>query len=566
MNYKLENIANDIDIQRFPFDEALTKKLNSNYFASNQWPTVYILFDNKKIMYIGESTNLINRIDSHLKNVHKKFLKDAVLIYSDKFNKSAALHLESKLISYISADGKFTLLNANAGIANHNYFEKEKYEKVFEHVWEKLKELDLVKHSHEDIFNSDVFKFSPYKSLNNDQGVTISQIIEYLGTNEKGSVFVSGCAGTGKTILAIFLIKLLTTKPSSIETDDMNALNIHDYRKVVGNIQKKYPKIALVVPMASLRSTLKKVFGKIYGLNSKMVISPTDAAKEEFDILIVDEAHRLKQRKNITNYKSYDDTNRRLGLSKEATELDWLKLKSKHQIFFYDPNQSIKPSDIHNDEFDIIKQKEETLELQLKSQIRSKGGDSYQSFVHRLLDCQLLEEDGFESSEFELKLFDNIQEMQQAIKSKNNEVGLSRIVAGYSWSWDKKNLHNPTIEIDGYKMVWNKTSEDWINSETAEHEVGCIHTTQGYDLNYVGVIFGNEIGYDPTKKEITIDKDNYKDRNGKAGVEDEEKLKQFIINIYKTLMLRGIKGVYIYCCDENLRNYFNNYTKDKNNE
>ena len=99
-------------------------------------------------------------------------------------------------------------------------------------------------------------------------------------------------------------------------------------------------------------------------------------------------------------------------------------------------------------------------------------------------------------------------------------------------------------------------SDDFINSANAINEVGCIHTTQGYDLNYAGIIFGNEISYDPLSNEIIILKENYFDRNGKLSIVDPEELKAFIINIYKTILLRGIKGTYVYVCDKALRQYF----------
>ncbi len=82
------------------------------------------------------------------------------------------------------------------------------------------------------------------------------------------------------------------------------------------------------------------------------------------------------------------------------------------------------------------------------------------------------------------------------------------------------------------------------------------YTTQGYDLNYAGIIFGNEITYDKTKNEIVVIKENYHDKNGKLSIKDPNQLKDFIINIYKTIMLRGIKGTYVYVCDKNLREYF----------
>src|SRR5574344_577785 len=100
--------------------------------------------------------------------------------------------------------------------------------------------------------------------------------------------------------------------------------------------------------------------------------------------------------------------------------------------------------------------------------------------------------------------------------------------------------------------------QDWINSTNKMTEMGCIHTTQGYDLNYSGIIFGTDITYNEQTQKIEIIKENYFDRNGKVGISDEQ-LHDYIINIYKTIMYRKIKGTYVYCCDEKLRNYFKNF-------
>ena len=89
--------------------------------------------------------------------------------------------------------------------------------------------------------------------------------------------------------------------------------------------------------------------------------------------------------------------------------------------------------------------------------------------------------------------------------------------------------------------------------------MGCIHTTQGYDLNYSGIIFGNEISFDPLTNKIIINEDNYFDKNGKQTIKDPKELKTFIVNIYKTIMLRGIKGTYVYVCDPSLKKYFESF-------
>ena len=120
-------------------------------------------------------------------------------------------------------------------------------------------------------------------------------------------------------------------------------------------------------------------------------------------------------------------------------------------------------------------------------------------------------------------------------------------------------MSHKDITIENMSFKWNSVVKDWINSENALNEIGCIHTSQGYDLNYCGLIFGNEISFDQLRNEIIINEENYFDKYGKIGIDDKEELKSYIINIYKTMLLRGIKGTYIYVCDKNLKEYFSNF-------
>lgn len=150
--------------------------------------------------------------------------------------------------------------------------------------------------------------------------------------------------------------------------------------------------------------------------------------------------------------------------------------------------------------------------------------------------------------------------MVDKIKEKDSEHKLARVVAGYAWPWHtkpgSKSIQNYDIEIDGLKLVWNSTAHDWVNSTNAVNEVGCIHTVQGYDLNYTGVIIGPEFYYDKLNNKFAVNKKKYFDINGRNGITDPSELERYIINIYKTLLTRGIKGTYIYIFDDNLREYF----------
>jgi DUF2075 family protein/SOS-response transcriptional repressor LexA len=316
--------------------------------------------------------------------------------------------------------------------------------------------------------------------------------------------------------------------------------------------------MALVVPMTSFRGTLKRAFRQIGGLSANMVIGPAELAKQHYDIVLVDEAHRLRKRKNIGSYFSrFDQVCSELGFdSKTATEVDWVLAQSKKAVFFYDQNQSIKPSDANPEVFKQLKKQPTTHQQMLLSQFRVHAGNSYSQFIRDLLQVNLKDAEVFKDKHYELELFDRIDDLIATIEDCDKKQGLSRLVAGFAWPWiSRKNPELFDIEIEDTALQWNRTNDDWINSANAVKEVGCIHTTQGYDLNYAGIIFGHEIKFDPDKQEIVIDVDRYFDRNGKTAIDDPAQLKQYILNIYQTILMRGIRGTFIYACDPALRAY-----------
>ncbi|MCO5950497.1 DNA/RNA helicase domain-containing protein [Mucilaginibacter flavidus] len=551
------------EIKRYEFNATMFNEFQNLHFAKDLWPIVYILSDGAiKEAYVGETTDTYARMSAHLKSGAKNVLSTVHLISSEKFNKSATLDIESNLIKYIAGDGQYKLINGNIGLANHNYYQKkEVYWDIFNLIWNNLRSEGITKHSIEHINNSDLFKYSPYKSLTTDQREGLLIILKGLLDNNVKNIIAEGGAGTGKTILATFLFKLLNSKYEEFNYKEFGD-DEAEFIQTVFELKRRYPnpKMALVVPMASFRNTLKKVFKNIKGLSANMVIGPADLIKDNFDIVLVDESHRLRRRVNLgTYFHAFDVVCGKLGIDKNnCSELDWVVKQSNKAVLLYDENQSIKPSDVKKNDFDRLKSSNLTKVVSLKSQFRVKGGNGYVKYVHDLLNCKLDESQRlFPSKEYEFVLFDSIEAMVNEVKLRDSETGLARLIGGYSWPWISKNDKSAyDIIIDGYKLQWNSVSDDFINSSNALNEVGCIHTTQGYDLNYAGVIFGHEITYDKGKNEIVILKENYHDKNGKISINDPLDLKAFIINIYKTIMLRGIKGTYLYICDKNLREYF----------
>ncbi len=557
------NFNQDFEINKIAFDNNGLNAIQSQYFVNENWPIVYILNDNGVSQaYVGETIDTHYRISTHLQTPSKSHLKEAHLISSRKFNKSVTLDIESNLIKYLHADGKYKLLNGNLGLVNHAYYQRDEfYWDMFKNIWNGLITKGLAQHSLEHISNSDLFKYSPYKSLSTEQRKNLILIIDALLSENKKSILVEGGAGTGKTILAIFLFKLMLTSDEDFNYREFGE-DEKEFVEKVKQLKLKFPnpKMGLVIAMGSFRKTIKKVFGNIKGLNSNLVIGPSDLEYESYDILFVDESHRLRKRVNLGPYfKIYDRVCNALGLDKlNTSELAWTQLRSDKVLYFYDANQSIKPSDVDAVDFENLKNASNATIVKLHSQFRVKGGNGFVDFVNNLLG------NSFKNKEFKYKdpnydvlLFENFSDFVNGLREKNKKHQLSRFIAGYAWPWiSQQDTNAYDIEIEGIKLKWNSTSNDYINSDIDAQEVGCIHTTQGYDLNYAGIIFGPEIIYNPLSKEIEIIKENYKDRNGTATIRDKEVLKEYVLNIYKTIMLRGILGCYIYACDENLRNYF----------
>lgn len=569
-----------ITISTLKFDEKTPENLKLVRYGSN-WPAVYIV-NNGKEAYIGESVDVSNRAKRHLRNNNKKKLEQINIISDDTFNKSTILDLESFLIKYMAADNKFVLQNGNWGLKNHNYYQKDMYEKQFESVWKKLRKKGIVQNDLKLIENSTLFKYSPYKSLTYEQYMIVNDIlntlVEEISTKEKAIFMVHGGAGTGKTILAIYLLMLIkqienVNKLDEVEDEiDKNLLEILRLSEITDKLN-----IGLVVPTTGLRKSIKEVFRNTQGLMAKMVLSPSDVVKSDnkYDILIVDESHRLRRDKSVQGHDVIRKNNYKLNLGSNGTELDWILKKSKYQIFFYDRNQTIKPADVRKEDFEKLMLSDNYHEYHLETQMRCLlGGNEYIKYIRDIFSENApVEKMNF--NKYDLKLFDNVNEMVEEIKNKDEKFDLCRNVAGYAWQWKtkgckiskrltKKELNKMIkkgmydIEIQGYKYIWNSSNNVWVSSPNSINEIGCIHTIQGFDLNYVGVIIGNELKYDKENQKFIVDRSNYYDKYGKNDTDDQELL-EYVLNIYYTLCTRGMRGTYIYVCDNNLRDYLKKY-------
>lgn len=566
-------------IKNYSFDQSTINNLATADHLEENWPVVYQIYNNQQI-YIGETTNLKNRMSQHLANAEKSSLKHGSLkvVFDETFNKSAALDLESYLIQYFSGDGKFRVLNRNDGMCDRDYYGRENYRKTFEEIWNRLRELKIADKTISEINNSELFKFSPYKNLNFEQLNVVTEIVqnidEAITGNTKSLSVIDGDAGTGKTIVIMYLAKLLADLQSfDNKNDDIDDESNFNIFFELENINQKFKNksIALVIPQPSLCGRIRKIFDKIdLGDANIKIFSPIQFGKsnDDFDITLVDEAHLLKVGVTGTLGKQVHEIDQKIfGNTDIHSELEWIMAKSKNVVMVFSDQQRIRPANISKS--DILKYSDEynMREYWLKTQMRSLGGKKYIDYIHDILSNNLRPTQKEIFKNFEAKIFTNIQDFVTAIQKRESEYGLSRMVAGFAWKWSsKENKREYDIRIDGMDFRWNSTQNNWIGSKNAPEEVGSIYTVQGDDLNYVGIIIGNDLLYRNGKLIFNRDacadsgamKRSQRQVANNEQISEDDMLEQ-ILRTYRILMNRAVKGVYIYACDEELSKYLANY-------
>lgn len=356
-------------------------------------------------------------------------------------------------------------------------------------------------------------------------------------TNQKNVLIVEGGPGTGKSVLAINLLVKLTSEEMVCQYVTKNSAPRAIYcEKLQGNYKKSYI------------NNLFKGSGCYY-----------ESEKNEFDVLIVDEAHRLNEKSGMFKNKGENQTKEIINASKFA-------------IFFIDENQRVTVSDAGNKESIRYFAKElnaDVYEMKLDSQFRCNGADGYLAWLDDVLEIkETANFDGFEF-EYDIKVMETPQQVQQVIEAKNAVNNKARIVAGYCWEWQKGGRNNSNhkdiqIKEHNFSISWNLgNSSTWAIDPDSVSEAGCIHTCQGLEFDYVGVIIGDDMLYEDGKiitdffKRANTDqsikglKGMYK-KNQQQAIDLADEI---IKNTYRTLMTRGQKGCYIYCTDKKLSNY-----------
>lgn len=405
------------------------------------------------------------------------------------------------------------------------------------------------------IYDIDQGKIRPSKSLQDsiakmlkgnrefvmldDQKVVYEEIL-YISRQsqhdgKKRVMIVKGGPGTGKTVVAVNLLAQLTCESQYCQYVSKNSAPRNVYQKKLKGSVKK----------ASVDNLFKG--SGVY----------VDARENTVDTLLVDEAHRLNQKSGMFHNKG-------------ENQIKEIIRAAKCGVFFIDENQRVTLSDIGSVE-EIRKWAREEgaqiYEQKLVSQFRCNGSDGYLAWLDDVLEIQETANYDLEGIDYDIKILDSPEEMRQIIIEKNRISNRARILAGYCWEWVKANRNKTEehdIKIGDFEISWNlENTTTFAIDEGSVSEAGCIHTSQGLEFDYVGVIIGEDMRYENGRIITDYTKRARSDQSlkgiKKLYKEDPEKAKQLsdeiIKNTYRTLMTRGMRGCYIYCVDQKLADY-----------
>jgi uncharacterized protein len=514
----------------------------------NNYPIVYILYNDKKkpSAYIGQTVQAARRLKNHLEDKRRKNLNRSILIGHEKFNQSATYNIESNLINFFIADNRYQLQNVSQTNSRemHNYYEKSFYnEELFQEIWEKLREEKIVYDTVENLRNKDIYKLSPYKELTPQQLDIKNEILDFCRENimREGNhvIAIEGDAGSGKSVLLSSLFNTI----QDLAHDSSSSLHGTDNYLLVnhGEMLKTYKGIANSLPNLKKKSLIKPT----PFINKKT----KDGSKA--DIVLVDEAHLLLTKEDSYNNFRYQN------------QLDEIIKRSKITIVIFDPKQVLKIKSYWDERLlEEITNQYNAKTVKLTDQLRMNANPETMRWIDHFVAKELLPlPPKKEDSKFELKIFEEASSFKEAIESRNDEVGLSRIVSTFDYL-HKKDKKTYIVDKEGINMPWNSTQDNitWAEYPESVKEVGSIYTVQGFDLNYVGVVLGPSVGYDEENDRLVIDPTKYKDTGAFASRTDispkknHEIKEEIILNSINVLMKRGISGLYIYATDPKLRN------------
>lgn len=360
---------------------------------------------------------------------------------------------------------------------------------------------------------------------------------------KKRTIIVEGGPGTGKTVVAINLLAELTKRNQFVQYVSKNAAprTVYGY-KLKGTMKK---------------SSVDNLF--------KGSGCYTEAPMNSVGTILADEAHRLNEKSGMFQ---------NMG----ENQIKEIIHASRCSVFFIDESQRVTTSDIGSiAEIEKWAERENSgvIKMELVSQFRCNGSDGYLAWIDDVLQIRDTANYDLEGIDYDIRICDSPKEMEHIVIEKNRIRNRARILAGYCWNWPKDtrndvNYHD--IKIGDYGISWNLDGGDAfaINPDSV-HEAGCIHTSQGLEFDYVGVIIGDDMRYENGEIVTDYSKRAKTDQSMKGikglAKDDPEKASQLadeiIKNTYRTLMTRGMKGCYVYCTDSELAAYLKERLKSR---
>ena len=358
--------------------------------------------------------------------------------------------------------------------------------------------------------------------------------VRSVPSNQKSVVIVEGGPGTGKSVIAVNALVKLLEEGYNARYVTKNAAPREVYRAKLSGKRPAYE--------------IKNLF-----ISSDNFF---EAGTDSYDVVLVDEAHRLVKHSGFY---------RNLG----ENQMKEIIAASRISVFFLDESQHVTWRDIgsrEDIEYFAAEVGAETFNLQLSAQFRCAGSDQYLEWVDGVLGFGSKTDFNTSDSEYELKVFDSPSEMRDAIQLKNAEGGSSRLLAGYCWEWKSKkdaSLNDIEFPEDGFAMKWNLTEhgQAWMIAPDSVNQVGCIHTCQGLEGDYMGVIIGEDlkvengqlIGHPENRAKSDKSLDGFKKAVKEGQVGAIERAGALVRKSYRTLFTRGMKGTYIYAADPEVR-------------
>lgn len=368
-------------------------------------------------------------------------------------------------------------------------------------------------------------------TLIDKQAIAYAKILAAVrNSNKKTAIIVNGGPGTGKSVVAVNALVALA----------------RDY-----NVRYATPNAAFKT--AIINSLDPKL--RIGENRARFLFSGTsvfwDCPEDSFDVIIVDEAHRLKS-KGTYMYKG-------------ESQVEDVVRSSRVSIFFVDDQQTIRPNDEGSTAYIrevVLRHGCDIKEVELTVQFRCSGAEGFINWLdHTLQIRDTANFDGWDG-DFVFEIIDDPNALYTKIKGLCDKGYKARMLAGFAWNWSpSKDAEDMDVSIPecGFAMPWNsrRNSIEWAIRDDMADQIGCIHTSQGLEFDYVGVIIGNDLRYDSNTGVVYGSYDDYRDSAGKKGLKnDPEKLTLFIKQIYKVLMSRGMNGCFVYVRDSELRSYF----------